>query len=229
MYVRYFCLALFSDMRKILLADRQGITRVGLEFLVLRIQNAGESYVPDNKAELIRLLGIYPDSLVILDYTLFDFTSLNELYILSERYSESSWILFSDELSDSFLRELVVNDMPYTIVFKTSALQEIEQAISSTIRYETYRSERIKNHLKMLLNTYENIEYRNLTATEKEILKEIGLGRTTKEIAANRNLSFHTVMTHRKNIFRKLEVNTVHEAIKYAMKAGIVDSSEYYI
>lgn len=36
-------------------------------------------------------------------------------------------------------------------------------------------------------------------------------------------------MTHRKNIFRKLSVNNVHEATKYAMRAGIVDPMEYYI
>jgi len=36
-------------------------------------------------------------------------------------------------------------------------------------------------------------------------------------------------MTHRKNIFRKIEVNNVHEATKYAIRAGIVDMTEYYI
>lgn len=63
----------------------------------------------------------------------------------------------------------------------------------------------------------------------KIILKEIALGKTTKEIAAEKNLSFHTINSHRKNIFRKLGVNNVHEAIKYAMRAGIVDLAEYYI
>jgi DNA-binding CsgD family transcriptional regulator len=60
-------------------------------------------------------------------------------------------------------------------------------------------------------------------------LHEIALGKTTKEIAYEQNLSFHTINTHRKNIFRKLEVNNVHEAIKYALHAGIIDASEYYI
>jgi len=36
-------------------------------------------------------------------------------------------------------------------------------------------------------------------------------------------------MTHRKNIFRKIKVNNVHEATKYAMRAGIVNLAEYYI
>jgi two-component system, NarL family, response regulator LiaR len=68
-----------------------------------------------------------------------------------------------------------------------------------------------------------------LTVTEREILKLMALGKTTKEIAAERFLSVYTVMTHRKNIFRKLEVNNVHEATKYALRAGIVDVVEYYI
>ena len=68
-----------------------------------------------------------------------------------------------------------------------------------------------------------------LTPTEIEILKDIALGQTTKEIAERRFSSFHTVNTHRKNIVRKLGVNNVHEATKYALRAGLVDSAEYYI
>ena len=68
-----------------------------------------------------------------------------------------------------------------------------------------------------------------LTATEKIILREIALGKMTKEIAYEKNLSFHTVNTHRRNIFRKLEINNVHEATKYAFQAGLVDLMEYYI
>ena len=78
-------------------------------------------------------------------------------------------------------------------------------------------------------HTFVPQEDRLLTPTEKIILKEIALGKTTKEIAAEKNLSFHTINSHRKNIFRKLGVNNVHEAIKYAMRAGIVDLAEYYI
>ena len=68
-----------------------------------------------------------------------------------------------------------------------------------------------------------------LTTSEKVILHEIALGKTTKEIAYEKNLSFHTVNSHRKNIFRKLEINNVHDAVKYAIRAGIFDVAEYYI
>ena len=68
-----------------------------------------------------------------------------------------------------------------------------------------------------------------LTATETEIVKAIAQGKTTKEIAAERFLSIHTITTHRKNIFRKLGVNTAHEVVKYALRAGLVDNEEFYI
>ena len=81
----------------------------------------------------------------------------------------------------------------------------------------------------LLAPKQEEQEKINLTKTETEILKDIALGMTTKEIAEKRFSSFHTVNTHRKNIFRKLGVNNVHEATKYALRAGLVDSAEYYI
>jgi DNA-binding NarL/FixJ family response regulator len=183
----------------------------------------------ENKVSLIELLSQHADSVVVLDYTLFDFSSFTELQILNERYPETSWVLFSDELSDSFLRQMLIHDLPYSIVFKSGALSEIVQAIEWAFEYRQYLCRSAEDHLCVLRRTINSVSEQNLTATEKEILKDMALGKTTKEIAAARNVSFHTVTTHRKNIFRKLDVNNVHEATKYAMKAGLVDLSEYYI
>jgi DNA-binding NarL/FixJ family response regulator len=57
----------------------------------------------------------------------------------------------------------------------------------------------------------------------------IANGMTTKEIAQRKNISHHTVSTHRKNIFRKLEVTSASELIMSAIKAGWIDNIEYYI
>ena len=48
--------------------------------------------------ELIQQLRLYPQAVVILDYTLFDFAGADELIVLQERFKEADWILFSDEL-----------------------------------------------------------------------------------------------------------------------------------
>ena len=67
------------------------------------------------------------------------------------------------------------------------------------------------------------------TPSEKNVLREIALGKTTKEIAIEKHLSFHTVNAHRRNIYRKLGVNSLSEVTRYALQAGLADPVEYYI
>jgi DNA-binding NarL/FixJ family response regulator len=54
----------------------------------------------------------------------------------------------------------------------------------------------------------------------------IALGKSVKEIAEERISSVHTITTHKKNIFRKLEVNNVFEATKYALRSGLIDAMD---
>lgn len=82
----------------------------------------------------------------------------------------------------------------------------------------------------MLIQTPERRELsNNLTPTETDILRLIAKGMTVKEIASERISSIHTIVTHKKNIFRKLGINNVYEATKYALRAGLVEIVEYYI
>ena len=111
-------------------------------------------------------------------------------------------------------------------------MAEIHEALDFASKGKRYICQQITELLLATPSKEENQRKEtlpNLTKTELEILKDIALGMTTKEIAQKRFSSFHTVNTHRKNIFRKLAVNNVHEAIKFALRAGLVDSAEYYI
>ncbi|MDR1919577.1 MAG: response regulator transcription factor, partial [Tannerellaceae bacterium] len=140
------------------------------------------------------------------------------------------WILFSEDLSIDFIRQLTFSSKYFSIVMKDCPLEEIEAALRLAIagseRYICQRITKLLLHKKPIPDTSERPI---LTSTEWEILKLIALGKTTKEIAEERFSSAHTITTHRKNIFRKLDVNNVHEATKYALRAGIVDLAEYYI
>ena len=65
-----------------------------------------------------------------------------------------------------------------------------------------------------------------LSEREVEITQQIADGLTSKKIAEKLFISPHTVQTHRKNIMRKLKVNSVSELVVYAMKAGLVEGQE---
>ena len=181
-----------------------------------------------DKTELIEQLRPHGDAIVVLDYTLFDIIDIEELEILHERFPLAKWILFSFDLSSDFVRRAIALSSLFSVLLKDSPLSEIRDCLRYAARGQRYICQRMA---EILLAPAQDrmAEDSCLTRTETEILKDIALGMTTKEIAERRFSSFHTVNTHRKNIFRKLGVNTVHEATKYALRAGLVDSAEYYI
>lgn len=54
----------------------------------------------------------------------------------------------------------------------------------------------------------------NISPREVEVIKEICYGYSSKEISDNLSLSYHTIVTHRKNIFKKFEVNSALELVR---------------
>lgn len=209
-----------------IVADNQDITRAGLLYLLGKQDIKGVTIATD-KIELIYQLKERPQAVVILDYTLFDINDVTELMILGQRFREAHLVLFSEDLSIDFVRRVIAESQHVSILLKESSMGEIRECIRLAQHGQRY----ICQHMAEQLLTTQTLEEERikLTKTETEILKDIALGMTTREIAAKRISSFHTVNTHRKNIFRKLGVNNVHEATKYAIRAGLIDSAEYYI
>lgn len=209
-----------------IIADNQELTRVGLKSIISQ-KTPGDISVADDKSELILQLKEHPESIIFLDYTLFDFNDASNLMIAADRFSKSQWILISDDLTPDFIAQIYYGSRNISILFKDSPVSDINGAIRSAGEGDRFISQRAA---EILLNQRQKDEKEtNLTQTEVEILKAIAQGKTTKEIANERFSSVHTINTHRKNIFRKLEVNSAHEAVKYAFRSGLVDTSEFYI
>lgn len=214
-------------MRFFILADNQDITRIGLKSIL-----QGSAYTElvteaSALAQLQEMLVRYPRAVVVLDYTLFDFESVAQLLIVKAAYPESDWLLFSEELSAAFLRQVLHSDPWVSVVSKGSPLCEIATALEAVLVRENYLSEEVSELIR--LNRIPAEPMVSLTKAEVSVLQQIAQGKTTKEIAFEKNLSFHTVNSHRKNLFRKLQVNNVQEAIKYAYRAGLIDLSDYTI
>ena len=215
-------------MRNYIIADNQELTRFAWESL-LQKEEENVIYRAFDKARLVELPKEHESAVVLLDYTLFDFTDEDQLLIIGERFSLSQWILISDELTPQFLRRVVYSSHQFSVVFKDGPLSEVREAVNAVNRHTRYLSQRA---LEVIITHQQQEEDKTesvLTETETEIVKAIAQGKTTKEIAAERFSSVHTVTTHRKNIFRKLGINTAHEAVKYALRAGLIDPSEFYI
>ena len=213
-------------MRKYIIADNQELTRFALESLLCKDEE-NEVYRASDRAGLVELLKEHESAVVLLDYTLFDFADEDHLLIVAERFALSEWILISDELTPQFIRRIIYSSHQFSVVFKDGPLQEVREALQTVKCHKRFISQRALEAI--IRQQYEEEKPDILTTTETEIVRAIAQGKTTKEIALERFSSVHTITTHRKNIFRKLGINTAHEVVKYALRAGLIDSSEFYI
>lgn len=212
----------------IIIYDKQDITCLGLDALLKSKYSSTDIFIVGNKNELLARLASHSDGIVIIDYTLSDLNSADGLLNIAARFRSTQWILFSDELSVQFLKRVVSGSDAFSVVLKTSDLSEIETSVSQAFVKKKYICIQLRN-LMNATDSSSGTDKDMLTITEKEILKEIALGKTAKEIASGRNISIHTIITHRKNIYRKLDVNNAQEASRYALRAGIVDAADYFI
>ena len=214
-------------MRNYIIADNRDITRAGLISYIKEIDTDFCLTEVNSYVGLLEELRMSPKSIVITDYSLFDFSSLAHMLNIKSGANKSTWLLFSEEPGEHFLRQLLLSDDSISVVLKNSSKKNITEALVAVKEDDVYWCEYAESAMRSKIeNTKPTI---NLTASEKKILHEIALGKTTKEIAVEKNLSFHTVNTHRRNIYSKLGVNSVNEATRYALQAGLIDLMEYYI
>jgi DNA-binding NarL/FixJ family response regulator len=210
----------------IIVADNQELTHDGFLYILENQPHKQFVLAASCKKELVHLLLQHPCAPVVLDYTLFDFMQEQELINLCARFPQAHVLLASSDLSSAFVRQVILSTANTSLVFKSSPREAIAEAIRTVLRNERYLCPRTQELLKLPEAQREN---NPLTKAEEEVLKLLAVGKSSKEIAHIRSLSLHTVVTHRKNIFRKLEVNTAYEATRQAMRMGLVDAVDYQI
>lgn len=218
-----------NSSKKIIIADTQFLVVETLKTIL----NADERFIVEgvvtSQIELVKLLenGIY--ELLITDFSLIDYDSINDLLKIKQKFQHITILILTNSISKTEFTELSKIGVK-NIIYKTADRDEILSAVDAAFKGKKYYAEEI---LDMILEQGDNKsvpdEPTHLTISEIEIVRLIAGGLTTKEIASQKNISFHTVNTHRKNIFRKMGVSNASELIMYAIRAGWIDNIEYFI
>ena len=214
---------------QVLIADSQFLITESLKFILQSEGRFNVNKVVTEKSELIKALKTKNISLLILDHLMIDISGISELKEIKISFPHLKMLVISNSISKADLHELNsagIND----IILKTADKEELIEAIDSTLKGKKYYSNELLDLLFEVNEKKSPIEgIGQLTISEIEIVRLISDGLTTKEIASRKFISFHTVITHRKNIFRKLGVTSISELIMYSIKAGWIDTIEYHI
>lgn len=205
----------------IILADNQPLTRDALRtyFSSSKITETAD------KNALLQALTANDGAVVLLDFTLFDFTAPENLLIYLRRFPTAHWILLSAEFSDGLLR-LFSGEPQVSFLTKDCTREDVLHAFYLATKAERYICPAVQAQLS---TPHTTTSPAHLTPTETEILALIAKGHSAKQIAEERHSSIHTIITHKKNIFRKIGVSTAYEATRYALRSGIIEAVEYYI
>ncbi|HBH85507.1 MAG: hypothetical protein A2X05_03205 [Bacteroidetes bacterium GWE2_41_25] len=217
-------------LTKILIADSQVLTREGITTVLKNTGNYDIIGSIESNNELFDFLENNTPSILIIDpYRLNDFL-ISYLAKLTGIFPSSSiLVLTGDSVNENIIKILEFGITH--ILLKYCTKDELLNALTSLEKNENFLCKEVveallKENLTISKNKSTNI---HLTKKEFEIIRLIAQGLSTKKIAAKDFLSVHTVNTHRKNIFKKLGINNTSELIMYAVKTGIVDTTEYYI
>lgn len=109
-------------------------------------------------------------------------------------------------------------------LLKDCAFEELAQAIRLVMKNQTYLSPKIAGLIveNYIASSHEEItDFSSLTSREKEILQLLAEGKSTKQISLSLHISTKTVETHRQHIMDKLQIYSIAELTKYAIREKI--------
>ena len=209
--------------KRILVVDDHKIVREGLRSL---IEDDGSHEVvgeASNGREALKLARQLNPDLVIMDVAMNEMNGIDATRQLTRTMPEVRVLVLSMHSDSRYVKQMLeAGAMGYLV--KENAFEEIAAALCSVLSGRLYVSPQASGSILQdiaLGQLQEGEEGSPLTAREKETLQMIAEGHSTAEIAERLFVSVKTVETHRKKIMDKLDLRSVAELTKYAIREGI--------
>jgi DNA-binding NarL/FixJ family response regulator len=214
---------------KILLVDDHTILREGLKSLIERNPDAEVVGEASNGMEAVSLAGELQPDLVIMDLTMPVMNGIDATREITTRYPAIRVLALSMESNRYFVVE-VLKAGASGYLLKETAFAELREAVHTVARGETFLPRKIATLLvkEFLQRIPEEVSpvYESLTSREREILQLVAEGKSTKEIAHRFGSSVKTVENQRHAIMQKLQLFSIAELTKYAVRHGLSPLSD---
>ena len=210
---------------RILLADDHDMMREGLKSLLHDeegLQVVGEA---DNGKKTVELASKTRPNVVVMDVAMPDLNGIEATRQIVKANPNTRILGLSGHANKQFVREMLTAGAS-GYVLKKRAYEELVSAIREVMQGKKYLSPDIArgvidDYVELSSSLSDNPAFVVLTPREREILQQLAEGKSTKEMAGDLSVSVKTVETHRRNIMEKLDLHSVAELTKYAVREGV--------
>jgi len=213
---------------RILVADDHDLVRRGIINLLL--SHAGWEVCGEattGREAVNKSKELKPD-IVILDIGMPDLNGLEAARRIRKASASTEILILSMHHSDQLIREVVDAGVRGYIV-KSDSERDLISAVENLANHKPFFTPQVTDVILSRFSSggpvkeVPDLIRERLTAREREIVQLIAEGKSSKEVASFLGISVKTVETHRANVMNKLEIHTVSELVRYAVRNQIVE------
>lgn len=209
---------------RILLADDHKIVREGLRGLLEKQPDMEVIAEARDGRTTLRLVEELSPNVVVMDVAMPDLNGIEATRLIVNKHPDTKVLALSMYADRRFVVGMLGAGASGYLL-KDCAFEELIQAIRTITANQTYLSSTIADmvvrNYSHLVEKEDSSAFSILTTREREVLQFLVEGRTAKEIANQLGLSLKTIETHRQRIMNKLNIHSLAQLTKYAIREGI--------
>ena len=207
---------------RILLADDHAVVRQGFKMILAAqpdMEIVGEAANGREAVELAQQLS--PD-VVVMDVSMPELNGIEATRRLASSVPHARVVALSMHKDSVYVRE-ILHAGARGYLLKDSGAADLVAAIRAVASGESYLSPAVSNAVLDDYRRHATNPIDLLTSREREVLQMLAEGKTNKEIAGVLNLSVYTVDAHRGRIMEKLNLHSIGELVRFAVRNGLIE------
>jgi len=209
-----------SHKIRLLLADDHALVRQGLRLILAQeptFEVVGEA---SDGREALTLLRAHRPDVIVMDVAMPHVNGVTAVRTIIEEDPHCRILMLSMHRDAAYVREsLRAGAKGYLL--KDAVDHELVMAVKALATGQAYLSPAVSN--TVLADYRQHVsDAADLTAREREVLQLLAEGLTAKDIAKRLDISVYTVDAHRSRIMRKLQISSIGELVRFAMRNGLV-------
>src|SRR5512140_1585894 len=206
---------------RILLADDHGVVRQGFRMILGAQPDMEITGEAADGREAVEMAEKTEPDVVVMDVAMPGLNGIEATRRIVRALPRARILALSMHKDSAYVRE-ILRAGARGYLLKESIDSDLINAVRALSRGEAYLSPAISEAVLTDYRKHVNDPLDLLSSREREVLQMIAEGRTNKEIAAELNLSVYTVDAHRGRIMEKLNLHSVGELVRFAMRNKLI-------